>query len=47
MPSRSDRSAPKFDPKQPRELHQYFDDLDFAFGRAAVTTDDTKKQHAC
>ena len=47
MPSRGDRSAPKFDPKQPRELRRYFDDLDFAFGRAAVTTDDAKKQHAC
>ena len=47
MLSRGDRSAPKFDPKQPCELRRYFDDLDFAFGRAAVTTDDVKKQHAC
>ena len=47
MPSRGDRSAPKFDPKQPRELRRYFDDLDFAFGRAAVTTDEAKKQHTC
>ena len=47
MPNRGDCSTPKFDPKQPRELHWYFDDLDFAFGCAAVTTDDAKKQHAC
>jgi hypothetical protein len=46
MPSRGDRSALKFDPKQPRELRRYFDDLDFAFGHTAVTTDDAKKQHA-
>ena len=36
-----------FDPKQPRELCRYFDDLDFAFGHAAVNADDAKKQHAC
>jgi hypothetical protein len=46
MPVRGDRSAPCFDPKQPRELCCYFSDLDFAFGRAAVTDDAEKKTHA-
>ena len=41
MPARGDRSAPQFDPQQPRELRRYFADLDFAFGRAE------KKKHAC
>ena len=47
MPSRGDRSAPKFDPKQPRELRRYFDDLYFAFTRAGVTDRAEMKQHAC
>ena len=47
MPSRGNRSAPKFDPKQPRGLRRYFDDLDFAFGRAGVTDVHEMKQHAC
>jgi hypothetical protein len=47
MPCRGDRSAPRFDPKQPRELRRYFDDLDFAFARAAVTDQAEKKGHAC
>jgi hypothetical protein len=47
MPARGDRSAPRFDPKQPRELRRYFADLDFVFQRANVTTDQSKKQHAC
>src|SRR6202790_3626460 len=37
MPSRGDRSAPKFDPKQPRELRRYFSDLDTHFARAGIT----------
>ena len=47
MPARGDRSAPQFDPQQPRELHRYFIDLDFAFGRAAITDRAEKKKHAC
>jgi len=47
MPGRGDRSAPRFDPKQPRELRRYFADLDFAFDHASVTDDADKKQHAC
>jgi len=47
MPARGDRSAPQFDPQQPRELRRYFADLDFAFGRAAITDRAEKKKHAC
>ena len=47
MPARGDRSAPKFDPKQPRELRRYFTDLNFHIGRAAAMTDEAKKSHAC
>jgi hypothetical protein len=47
MPARGDRSAPRFDPHQPRELRRYFADLDFAFGRAGITDLTEKKQHAC
>ena len=43
----NNRSAPKIDPKQPRELRRYFDDLDFAFTRAGVTDRAEMKQHAC
>jgi hypothetical protein len=46
MPVRGDRSAPKFDPKQPRELRRYFADLAFAFGRATVTDEEEQKRHA-
>lgn len=47
MPARGDRSAPRFDPHQPRELRRYFDDLAFAFTRANITDDTEKKTHAC
>ena len=47
MPGRGDQSAPRFDPKQPRELRQYFADLDFVFNRAGINDDTEKKQHAC
>jgi len=47
MPARGDRSAPQFDPQQPRELRRYFADLDFAFGCAAITERAEKKKHAC
>ena len=46
MPVRGDRSAPRFDPKQPRELRRYFADLEFAFGRASVTDETEQKKHA-
>jgi hypothetical protein len=47
MPSRGDRSAPKFDPKQPRELRRYFSDLDSHFARASITDAAAKKANAC
>ena len=47
MPSKGNHSTLKFDPKQPHELHRYFDNLDFTFGHTAVTTENAKKQHAC
>ena len=47
MPSRGDRSAPKFDPKQPRELRRYFSDLDTHFARAGITNAAIKKTNAC
>ncbi len=47
MPARGDRSAPRFDPHQPRELKRYFADLDFAFVRAGITDATEKKKHAC
>jgi hypothetical protein len=47
MPGRGDRSAPKFNPKQPRELCRYFADLDFTFDRASITDEADKKKHTC
>ena len=47
MPARGDRSAPQFDPKQPRELRRYFADLDFHFARTGTVDDEQKKKHAC
>ena len=46
MPSR-DHLAPKFEPKQPHELHRYFNNLDFAFTQAGVTDRTEMKQHTC
>ena len=36
MPSRSDPKAPKFDATRPRELHPYFEELDFHFWQAGL-----------
>ena len=47
MPARGDRSAPRFDPQQPRELRRYFADLDFVLSRAGVLDIAEKKKHAC
>ena len=47
MPSRGDRAAPQFDPKQPRGLRRYFADLEVQFGKAAVTDIPTQKRYAC
>ena len=47
MPARGDRTAPTFDPHQPRELRRYFADLDFHFVRSAVVDEQEQKKHAC
>ncbi|ETW81366.1 hypothetical protein HETIRDRAFT_51704, partial [Heterobasidion irregulare TC 32-1] len=47
MPARGDRTAPTFDPHQPRELRRYFADLDFHFGQSAIEDEQEKKKHAC
>ena len=46
MPVRGDRSAPKFDAKQPRELRRYFTDLEFAFAHAQITDEVEQKRHS-
>ncbi|KAJ7140863.1 hypothetical protein C8R44DRAFT_726576 [Mycena epipterygia] len=46
MPARGDRNAPTFDADKPHELRRYFTDLEFLFGRAAVTDNTEKKKHA-
>jgi hypothetical protein len=47
MPSRGNRSAPKFDLKQPRELRRYFSDLDTHFAHVSITNTAAKKTNAC
>jgi hypothetical protein len=47
MPSRGERIAPKFDPKQPRELRRYFSDLELLFVRSTITDEQQKKVNAC
>ena len=46
MPPRGDRSAPKFDSSQPRELGRFFSDLEFLFQECNVISDAEKKAHA-
>ena len=46
MPARGDRNAPQFDSHKPHELRRYFSDLEFLFGRSAVTDNTEKKGHA-
>jgi hypothetical protein len=47
MPARGNRTAPQFDPSQPRELWRYFGDLDFHFTRSQITADQERKGHCC
>jgi hypothetical protein len=47
MPMRGHSTAPKFDPTQPHELHQYFDELNMLFGTCNITDLDQMKRHAC
>lgn len=46
MPSRGQRSAPTFNPAQPRELERYFTDLETQFNQSNITTDADKKKWA-
>jgi gag-polyprotein putative aspartyl protease len=46
MPARGHATAPKFDPKQPRELRRYFEELELLFATANITGDDAKKKQA-
>src|SRR5882724_10612919 len=47
MPLRGDRSAPHFDPSQPRELRRYFADLAVHFTRSKIDDNQEKKRYAC
>jgi hypothetical protein len=47
MPARGDRTAPTFDPKQPRELRRYFSDIELLFTRSNITDDQQKKASVC
>ena len=46
MPARTERSAPTFDPKQPRELTRYFRELEALFTRCKITDEQEKKSYA-
>jgi hypothetical protein len=46
MPARGHATAPKFDPKQPRELRRYFDDLELLFANCNITNEADMKKHA-
>ena len=47
MPAKGHSTAPKFSADQPRELRQYFEELDNLFTGAAITDDQIKKSQAC
>jgi hypothetical protein len=44
MPTRNERSAPTFDSSKPRELSRYFEDLEQLMNRAAIETEQAKKE---
>jgi hypothetical protein len=46
MPTRNERTAPKFDTSRPRELPRFFEDLEDLMTRAQITTDVDKKKQA-
>src|SRR6267154_6619830 len=46
MPTRYDRSAPCFDPSQPRELRRYFADLAQCLARSQIVSEQEKKVYA-
>ena len=45
MPMHGDRAAPQFDPTKPRELHRFFDDLQYILNCAQVTSKNKMKHH--
>jgi hypothetical protein len=45
MPSRGDPLAPTFNPTQPHQLRQYFNDLEYLFTLHHITNDQTMKYH--
>jgi hypothetical protein len=45
MPAQGHSSTPKFTPYVPRELHQYFQELEILFNSAQVINDAEKKKH--
>ena len=46
MPIRGERAAPIFDKTKPRELTRFFDDLEYLFDRATITSAAEKKRLA-
>ncbi|KAF7797723.1 hypothetical protein EIP86_008923 [Pleurotus ostreatoroseus] len=46
MPMRTERSAPTFDPTNPRELRRYFEDLEALLQRCNITDATEKKRYA-
>ena len=45
MPSRGERAAPTFDKAKPRKLPRFFQELEYLFARANITSDSEKKDH--
>jgi hypothetical protein len=46
MPTCIETSAPSFDPKQPRELSCYFNELDLLFTKCGITDNEEKKRYS-
>ncbi|KAG5330762.1 hypothetical protein C0989_006722, partial [Termitomyces sp. Mn162] len=45
MPPRNDTTAPKWDESRPRELPQYFKELEYLFADCGITDDTQKKEY--
>jgi hypothetical protein len=45
MPARGEDTAPIFNKLKPRELPRFFDELEYLFVRAAITSEADKKRH--
>ena len=45
MPARGEETAPIFDKLKPHELPRFFDELEYLFVRAAITSEADKKRH--